>query len=157
MEKEKKIETEKFLIQGNILIWESNMIQLSNISYVSTSNLKTLPFPTQSLIIALAGLILLFMIPPAGIVAILVFVAWIFSWYKQNQERSRNINLNILLNSGHAIRMVFRNKEFLQQVLKVLMVIFADGNTHNKNVSINIKNCTIEENANVLNDLDMNI
>ena len=154
MGKDLKIGPEKLLIRGNIMTWEDNMVQLSSISFVSSSEVSTVPFPMYSLIVFLIGIILLYFIPSIGTLILVLFAAGIVCWYMLNEEHRKGLILTILLDSGHSIQLVFQNREHVQQVLKVLQEIFADGNIHNRSILINMEDCTIEEN--VLGELDMN-
>lgn len=155
MEKDLKIGPEKLLIQGNIMAWEDNMVKLSNISLVSASDISAMPFPMYSLIVFLIGLVLLYFMPSIGILVLVLFATGIVCWYVLNEEHRKGLILTILLDSGHSIQLVFQNREHVQQVLKILQEILADGNIHNRSILINIEDCTIEEKENVLNELDM--
>ena len=155
MEKDLKIGPDKLLIQGNIMTWEDNMVQLSSISFVSSSEVSTVPFPMYSLIVFLIGIILLYFIPSIGTLILVLFATGIVCWYVLNEEHRKGLILTILLDSGHSIQLVFQNREHVQQVLKILQEILADGNIHNRSILINIEDCTIEEKENVLNELDM--
>ncbi len=57
--KEKSIETPELLIKGNIMCWEGTMVQLSNISCISTMPLEQLEFPKYALLLLLGGFIVL--------------------------------------------------------------------------------------------------
>jgi len=57
MKKEKSIITPQLLIDGNIMAWKNSAIQLSNVSSISTVPLELMPFPSWTLLVLLAGLI----------------------------------------------------------------------------------------------------
>ena len=59
MEKEKSIETEQLLIKRNIMSWEDTMIQLSNVSVISTSQLEPLKFPRIILLTLIASFVMM--------------------------------------------------------------------------------------------------
>ena len=155
MEKELKIGPEKLLIQGNIMAWQDNMIQLSNVSFVSASEVSALPFPTYSLLVLLGGIILLYFTLSIGILVLILYALSIVCWYMLNEEHRNGLILTILLDSGHSFQLVFQNREFVQEVLKLLMEVLADGNKQNRSILINIGDCTIEEKENVLNELNI--
>ena len=56
MKKEKIIETPELLVRGNIMKWKGTTIQLSNVSYVSTSHLDLIDFPIISIFIIIIGI-----------------------------------------------------------------------------------------------------
>lgn len=116
MEKnEKSIETPQFFIKGNIMTWEGNMLQLSNVSSISTTGLEQLPFPKWTLIVFLAGLFLFSVSWIVALVCIAVGGLCIYYWYTQNQKRQSTINLVIFMNSGISFQFLFRDKPFLKK------------------------------------------
>lgn len=156
MGKDLKIGPEKLLIRGNIMVWEDNMVQLSSISFVSSSEVSAVPFPMYSLIVFLIGIILLYFTLSIGTLLLILFAAGIVCWYMLNEEHRKGLILTILLDSGHSIQFVFQNREHVQQVLKILQEILADGNIHDRSILINIEDCTIEEKESVLKESDVN-
>lgn len=59
MKKEKSIETPELLIKGNIMSWEGMMIQLSNVSCISTAPLELMGFPIGSIVLLFIGIFIL--------------------------------------------------------------------------------------------------
>ena len=139
MKMELKIGPKKLLIQGNIMAWQDNMIQLSNISFVSASEVSAMPFPMYSWIVFLSGIILLYFTLSLGILVLALFAASIACWYMLNEEYRKGLILTILLDSGNSFQLVFQNREFVQEVLKLLAEILADGDIHNRSIVINIE------------------
>lgn len=155
MRKEKSIETPKLLIKGNIMSWEGTMIQLSNVSCVSTEPLEQIEFPKLSILLLVAGFLGLKYNPLIGILLMIGGAAWIYAWYYYNNLRKLDTILNIIMNSGNNLRFIISNKSFLDNVLGVLEQIIIDGGVGGQqNVSINISECEITGNAKVLNDLN---
>lgn len=149
------IDTPRLFVKGNIMCWDGMMIQLSNVSCISTMSLVRSPFPLYSIALLLIGL---FAFKINIFFAILLLAAgafWIYIWYQTNEERKRNTILNIVLNSGNQLQFTINNKEFLNNVLKVLEQIIIDGGVGKQDVSINIQGCQITGNASVLNDLNL--
>lgn len=149
------IETPQLLIKGNIMSWYGTMIQLSNVSCISTRTLIKTEFPMFSIVLFAIGLLalkfnLLFTIIFCGIGA-----AWIYYWYKTNEQRKENTLLNIIMNSGENLQFIIYDRVFLDKILEVLEQIIIDGGVGKQNVSINIRECTFDGNAKVLNDLDL--
>ena len=76
-ENELKIEGGKMTIKGNIMILDELIVQLSNVSCITTQGLGRTPFPFVSLIIVLIGIILMSREQMWGIAVIAAGVAWI--------------------------------------------------------------------------------
>lgn len=156
MEKEKTIETPKLTIKGNIIYWARTMIQISNISYISTVPLEQLGFPKMALLIlGIAILAFSRRSPGYGVILLLGAGVWIFIWYYKNEERKNEAILCIAMNSGVQFRIYVDDKEFLSEILAVLEEIIAEDIIEQQKISININDCTITGNAKVLNDLEL--
>lgn len=140
---EKYIETPSLVIKKNIMTWDNTMIQLSNISYVSATNISNSDFPFLAAAIVVFGLFLLGDSSLLALAFLAVGAGWIYLWYAENERRKKGAILTIRMNSGHNLYFAFTNKRFLLQVLDVLERIIIDGGTHNTEVSINIENSTI--------------
>ena len=87
MEKEKSIETKQLMIKGNIMSWEEMMIQLSNVSCVSVSELNTIRFPLLALVFVIVGIALIQAEPTLGIAGLGVGLGWIVWWANANEKR----------------------------------------------------------------------
>jgi hypothetical protein len=155
MAKEKSIETPELLLKGNIMCWEGTMIQLSNVSCVSASPLEEIEFPKLSILVILAGLILLDKAAPWGVLLMIGGGAWIYTWNHFNNLRKLDTVLSIVMNSGNNLRFIINNKEFLNKILQVLELIIIEGGIGNQKVSIDMRGCKFEGNASVLNDLNI--
>ncbi len=155
MRKEKSIETSELLVKGNIMSWEGMMIQLSNVSCVSTAPVEEIAFPLFSIIILIIGLVALTQKPIIGILLLAGGVAWIYGWYYFNNQRKSNTILSIVLNSGNNLQFIIGNKSFLDKVLQVLEQIIINGGVGGQSVTINIRGNKISGNASVLNDLNL--
>lgn len=147
---EKTIETPTLLIKKNIMAWDDTMIQLPNISYVSASDIASLKFPIWAPLLVLAGISLLGISVIPGIVFIIAGGIWLYYWYQENEKRKKCSILTIRMNSGNNLYFKFNNKTFLKRVTHVLTNIFNNGTE--RQVSINIQDCTITGNAQVLTD-----
>lgn len=155
MEKEKSIETSKLLIKGNIMCWDGTMIQLSNVSCISTTALEQTEFPKLSLLLILAGCLFLKSSVLLALLLVAAGGAWIYYWYYINEKRKSNTILNIIMNSGNNLCFVISEKSFLNQILRVLEQIIIEGGVGNQNVSIDMRGCRISGDARVLNDLNI--
>lgn len=151
---EKFIETPSLLIRKNIMTWDSTMIQLSNVSCISAADITTIPFPILAAILILVAVFLFERNTLLACVLIAVGGAWLYFWYKENEKRKQGAILTIRMNSGHNLHFTFENKQFLLQVLQVMERIITDGNDSSQ-VSINITDCTISDNARILDNLSI--
>lgn len=154
MKREKEINTPELSIAGNVVAWKNTIIQLSNVSSLSTVALDPVAFPLWTIVGSFIAIILI----PFKL-AFLTFLFWvlaaivIYAWYKQNQEIAKQRNLIIMMNSGKVFVIGFKDKEFLEKVYGVLSSIIAEGNESSEHIRININNSTISGEAHVLNDL----
>jgi hypothetical protein len=151
---EKSIETKELTIKGNIMYWAGTMVQLSNVSCISMSNLMLMPFPKVALVLVLAGCIGFKVNPTVGAALFLVGIGWILYWYSVNESRKKVKNLNLMLNSGINLNIQINNDAFLAEVLEVLQNILIHGGIgKNNNISINIQDNKFEGSSQVLNNL----
>ena len=135
------------------MAWKDSVIQLSNISSISTVPLALKQFPLWTLIGIFIGLLLFKFSALTAILFIALSVICIYLWNKQNMELKSQKNLIILMNSGITFSFLFKDEKFLNKVFGVLSSIIAEGNKGSHHVKININNSTISGNANVLNDM----
>lgn len=149
------IDTPRLFVKGNIMCWDGTMIQLSNISCISTSPLVQFGFPFVSVAIMLFGLLLFKLNVILAFILLIGGAAWIYVWYRANEERKRSTILNIAMNSGNHLQFMVNNREFLNKILEVLEQIIIEGGVGNQNVAINIQGCQITGNAKVLNDINL--
>lgn len=153
--KQMVIETPELLVKGNIMSWYRTMIQLSNVSCISTRPLTTKEFPIPSIVLLLIGVLLFKSYFIVSIICLIIGIAWIYKWYETNEELKNNTVLNIIMNSGNNLQFVINNRDFLDKVLKVLEQIIINGGVGKQNITINIRGCEITGNAKVLNDLNI--
>lgn len=154
-EKEKSIETSQLKITGNIMTWEDTMIQLANVSSISTTPLVLRGFPWWTLFIFIIGFILK---KNSGFLMFLCFVigaAGIIWWYVINETRKESINLNLMLNSGYCFSIQFKDRTFVNKVLEVLKCIIKDGGIGQNNITINVSGNNFSGNADILNRLNI--
>lgn len=58
MTMKKSIETNTLKIKGNIMCWDDTMVQLSNVSCISTSPLEQNAFPKYSILMIIVAILL---------------------------------------------------------------------------------------------------
>ena len=150
---EKFIETPSLLIKKNIMTWDNTVIQLSNISYISASDIPLAKFPVWAALAILIGFWLLGKSTFLALLLIAVSAAGLYFWYKANEKRRQGAILTIRMNSGHNLYFTFEEKKFLLRVVHVLENIIINGGA-NAPIDINIKGCTIN-NSNILNDINV--
>lgn len=149
-QKSKKIETPNFSIKGNLLRWEDVVIQISNISLISSSKFQKTPFSKWNILFLLAGIVLLPIIAYLGLLCLAVGAFLIWTWYTE-KERTKNFKyLNIQLNSGRVFSLLFEDKTFLVEVLNLFATIFEDDDAaKNRSIYIDIANCRVEDQSSV--------
>lgn len=145
----KGIETPFLKIRKNCLEIQNTVIQLSNISLLSTKDVTPPKFPVFSIILILAGLVLLGDFTPFALVALVVGVGWICMWAAWLYDLKKLKRLTIITNSGNVFPIVFENKEFLDKVATILTDIIRDP-THDRSITINVKGCTFTDDSHVL-------
>lgn len=153
--KQMVIETPQLMVKGNIMTWQGTMIQLSNVSCISTRPLTQTVFPMYSIALLFIGVLLFEDYLMASIISFGIGVALIYKWYITNKERKKNTILDITMNSGNNLQIVFYEKDFLNKVLDVLERIIIDGGLGKQNLTINIEKCKFGANAKLLNDLKL--
>lgn len=152
-ENEKKIEIPGFTITGNIIKWENTMVQLRNVSYITTGELPKKPIPLIAIAIIVFSLALFGVSILVGFAGLAIGVVWLYLWNMENDNRKKHIILSIAMNSGNMLQILFNDKDFLENVKKVLERIIIDGGIGTQNIAINITDCEISGNARVLEDL----
>lgn len=70
-------------------------------------------------------------------------------------KRQEQTILTIQMNSGANHYFMVENKDTLNQLLKVLAKIIADGGVGSRSVSIKMKDCTIQDNAQLFNGVNI--
>ena len=152
--KNKVIETQNFSIRGHLLRWYDTAIQISNISMISTAPLPTPRFPLWTLAGAVIGMVLLsqesyysdfstFQVIGMGVLTVCVIA--IIAWATVVQDAKEKKYLHIFLNSGYVYSFVFRDQDFLKQVLQLLADIIETGTTPNMNFNVNIHDCNVTD------------
>ena len=149
--KEKTVETKNLRIQGHLLSWKGSVIQISNISLITTSDVRTAPFPLWAGVIILVGIALLREVWYVGLILFAISGTAIYFWYSSVQEAKTHKYLNILLNSGQTYSIMFQDEKFLKEVLRVFANIFEEGSAGNVNYNINIRDSVIDHNSSVVN------
>lgn len=153
--KNREIETDYLKIHGNCMEFKNTVIQLNNISLLSTEDLSPISFPTVALIAAAAGLVLLLTEISALLwLALACFVgsgASIYIWYKENKRLGEMKRLLIITNSGNHFNIVFQDKPFLERVVKVLKEVVANPG-HLSDITINVKENTFSGGSSVIKD-----
>lgn len=141
--KGKTIETDNLRIAGNLLGWNGALIQISNISLITTENLNTARFPLWTILCAIIGFALLRGATFFGILLIITAGAACYYWYTKVQETKNHKYLNILLNSGYTYSILFKNDSFLDDVLLVFSNILEEDKKGKTNYFIDMESCTI--------------
>lgn len=152
----KTIITSEMVIRGNIMTWSGTMLQLSNISCISTSPMAQRAFPVFAIVLILVAFLLFSL---NWFVAVLLLAGgggWIYFWYTLNEKIKQTSYLNLLMNSGTTLQILFSDPFFLEKVLTVLENIIENGYISDSSITISISGCKIDGNAKILNNLNIN-
>ncbi|MBR4545396.1 MAG: hypothetical protein IKO14_05415 [Oscillibacter sp.] len=152
--KSKVVDTPEISIRGHLLRWSDTVIQISNISMVSTAEV---PAPHISkwffVVVGILGLFGIYLLDVSsksyyydeavqvfGVLvtgfSILFFLLLLLGWWLTRNDKDKTY-LNLALNSGNVYSFVFTDKEFMRQVLQVFANIFESGTTKETNININ--------------------
>lgn len=155
------IKTDELVIEGHLLRWENVTVQISNISSVTAWKVKPPPRWVNllfSIIFAATGIMLLLadyennshhsyyyssnpeftIIGQIGIGLLVVGVIYLIIWLVGQGEPQNQEYLNICMNSGIVYSILFKDKEFAQEVLQLFAGIFKDGGNVGDNYYINM-------------------
>ncbi len=155
---EKVIETNELQIRGHLLRWKDVVIQISNISQIAIGNYPAKPFPLWSIAVILVGILILRVNLLIGLLTAFFGSIFIMEWVTQRQATKDCKYLHLYLNSGTCFSFLFQNESFLRKVLEVFANIFEDGEkASNSNVTIDIKNCTVNDNASFVQTLNSGV
>lgn len=111
------------------------------------------PIPLIAIAIIVFSLALFGVSILVGFAGLAIGVVWLYLWNMENDNRKKHIILSIAMNSGNMLQILFNDKDFLENVKKVLERIIIDGGIGTQNIAINITDCEISGNARVLEDL----
>lgn len=154
---ENEINTEKLKIVGNIIKFENSLIQIKNISYITTMKLTKEKFPFLISLIGLLGAVGFIKTDYKLLSVLSIIFSGIYiydQWYRKNRERLTTTVLSIVVNSGNVLEFVVKEKTFLEKIVYVLeRIIIENGIEKNSEISINIKDCSFGGDAQVLNNL----
>jgi len=149
----KIINTPRLYIEGNIMRWEGNMLQLSNVVNVSTVPQGLLVFPIWTILLILVGGILIRELIWLALIMFVLAGLVIFWWYKRNEELKTQSYLILHTNSGKEYSFLFDDREFLNKVFNVLGAIILGDDNIKGGVFVNVSGNTIEQGASILNNL----
>ena len=102
------------------MTWQGTMIQLANVSYITSTSQALMDFPLWAVGLLILGVVLAKL---SGLIALLLIAAgvvWIYYWYQENEKRKKSIILTIIMNSGNKLQFLFNDKVFLNKVMDVL-------------------------------------
>lgn len=148
-----RINADYLYIEDNSLKWADTIIQISNISMISTSTIGTRPFPLLSILVFLIGIALVKITTGVGVLIILVGIAWIFIWYLQKEKDKETQLLKISLNSGITFTIVFYSKSFLAKVFATMSDLISEPQ-NKKSLTINIKDSTFSGSSAVIGKMN---
>ena len=152
--KDKFIKTMNLNITGNIMSWQDCLVQISNVSYITAKGVQQAPFPWISLLAIFIGIMFFRLNVLIALIIVICSVGGIYLWYKEYEERKNSIALNLMMNSGDRLVLIFNDRSFLAKVMDVLKKIITDGGIgKNNTISIDLSGCQFKGDATLLNNL----
>lgn len=140
MEERKKINTNDFQIEKNLISFSDSIIQISNISQVGVSSPPKIQFNCAVVVVIFFGFFISMVVPALQVIGILAFfcgVSYVALYLYMNKDES--IYLNISLNSGRVYNIICKDKEFLKEVMQVIK--YCINNHFTQLVQIDFDNC----------------
>lgn len=137
------IETPYLKVEKNCLEIENTCIQLSNISLFSTANL---PIPDVkrlifAFVLGLFGIGISERSVPLGLALIVAGIFLACLWCRDYEKAKTTKCLTIVTNSGRSYPILFKEKEFMEEVMRVMTQIMRN-NSRDESITIDIENCT---------------
>ena len=152
--KSRVIETENLLVRGHLLRWSDTVLQISNVSLVSTADLPFPRFPILSAVITIVGTVMgadeYSSWQGMGVLLAMAGIAWMVWWGVQCHDIYGKKYLNISLNSGLTYSLYFANQDFMRQVLQLLANIIETGTTPRTDFHISVKDCEIRDHGSLV-------
>lgn len=125
--KRNRISTQELIIQDNIIIWNNNMIQTSNITSVSSQN-KQVSFPLVSIIIFIALALISGRTYSYSILSPIFYLVVIFQLVRYVIAMIQSeVCLHIFTASGVVFSIEIGSQDFADQVLIVLENVIRCG------------------------------
>lgn len=138
----KKISTENFKIENNIIFFSNSLIQVSNISQVCVAPAPKKKFNFLSFLVFGIGTVLVQSYSELqqyiGAICIVSVIAYILYFFYSNSEEKY---LNISLNSGNVYCIVCKDAQFLDRVMQVIE--YCINNHYIQSVTIDFNNCRV--------------
>lgn len=119
-------------IKGNLVRCNRTIIQMSNISMLTTTDFAKVPFPIWSIFIGLLGLFCMIQGEEVsafllGILLVAVPVLAIWFWKEKMNRVEQTKKLNFVLNCGTTYTIIFNDLVFLNKVVSVFTNILVDS------------------------------
>lgn len=144
------IDTDYLKIYGNVLEWGNTLIQISNIARISNIPLTDTPFPRWTVVFLLLGMGSLDFSLVLGLILLAIPTISIVLWNMENKKRRKHTSLNIYLNSGRILSILFADKSFLEEVLIVMKKLIADPSVKSSEIIINIKDNVLSGDSSII-------
>lgn len=140
MDEIRKISTDNFKIEDNLISFSDSVIQISNISQVDVAPPPKKQFNMGSIGAIVVGLLIMMIVPGVQTLGVLIAgCGVIYVMLYMSTYSNEKIYLNISLNSGRVYSMICKDTEFLKQVLQVIKYCINHHST--QLVQIDFDNC----------------
>lgn len=146
MSGEKKISTDNFKIEKNVITFEDVLLQISNISYIKIEKPPKRQINVVSIIVLTIGVVFAFSsiksLIAIGMIFIMVasiYLTWF--WLSSDSFNNEKRYLYIYLNSGNSYYFVCESQKFLKKVLRV--ITHCINHHSDQKVRIDFDNCKV--------------
>lgn len=150
-DKQKTIETDYLNVRGNLISWNNTILQISNISMITTNEFEKKPIPIYPFLLFIVGLLTFQFLASLSIVCIVSASLWGYFYYSNAKKIAELKILSFKLNSGETFGIVFNNQTFLNKVISVLTKILSQE-IKSSNITFDIKNNNYAFKDNTFND-----
>lgn len=110
-------------IHGKVVNYGGTLLAINNIEKVST-HIPQPSFPTSSLVLIVLGIIALFLLPPAGILLLLLGVGLIAWWFYKCSKAPKGVTMALV--SGRSMVIHFSDHDLANKVVDALEAAISD-------------------------------
>lgn len=143
-----KIETSFLRVEKNCLEIEGTCIQLSNVSILSTMDVT--PPDTNKLMLYIAMVIGGLAFFPLGLLVTALGIFLVYRWYQEYRSSKEAKCLTVATNSGHFYPIVFKDRNFMEKVMQLMIQIMREPTTSSAYFDLknaHVDHCTIGDNG----------
>lgn len=134
-------------ITKNAIYFDGSVLQISNINHIYITKFMKDPFPKWTILGILIGVLTLFIVIGAAILAVSIY--FLYQYYKENQ--TDKFGLNIQMSSGFCMVIGSEDCMFLQEVQHIIADNFVENHDMPAVINLDNKQIVIEKNDGIVN------